>query len=263
MVNSSSRKKLRRFDLPSVLLLDLDDTIVDNSGGRDECWRLACIDAAAAYPGLDAEDLHREIDIFTKLVWSDPEWHREWRMKIREAWQHIAGGGLAALDIENADIARMLGDRHFELRNAAMTPLPGAIDTLNQLKLLGVTLGLITNGASAGQRAKIERFALAGHFDYIGIEGEVGHGKPDRGAYQAAIDALEANASDTWMVGDKLDWDVAGAQSAGILGIWLDKRGEGLPPESEIRPDRIIRSIAELVPSRLRTPTERATRPER
>lgn len=234
--------------LPSVLLLDLDDTILDNSGARDECWRLACIDAAVAYPGLDAEALHREIEVFRARVWSDPEWHREWRMKVREAWRHIAGGGLAALGIDNAEIARMIGDRHFELHDAAMTPLPGAIDTLHQLKLLGVRLGLITNGASEGQRAKIERFALAAHFDYIGIEGEVGHGKPDGRAYEAALDALAAKASDTWMVGDKLDWDVEGAQSAGILGIWLDRRGDGLPPESEIRPDRIIRSIAELVP---------------
>ncbi len=87
----------------------------------------------------------------------------------------------------------------------------------------------MTNGGSEGQRAKIERFALAAHFDYIGIEGEVGCGKPDRGAYDAALRSLGASPEDTWMVGDNLDWDVAGAQAAGIYGIWLDKDGTGLP----------------------------------
>jgi putative hydrolase of the HAD superfamily len=173
-------------------------------------------------------------------------------MKVREAWRNIAGGGLAALGIDNPEMAQMIGDRHFELHDAALTPLPGAIDALHQLNLFGVRLGLITNGAGEAQRAKIERFALAAHFDYIGIEGEVGHGKPDGRAYEAALDALAAKASEAWMVGDKLDWDVDGAQRAGMLGIWLDRRGEGLPPECEVCPDRIIRSIAELVPSRAR-----------
>jgi putative hydrolase of the HAD superfamily len=246
---ASSGERFPHPGLPTVLLLDLDDTILDDTGARDECWRLACVEAAETYPGLDAEALHREVDIYRERVWRDPEWHREWRVKIREAWQHIGTGALAALGIDEPEIGRMIGDRHFELRSAALTPLPGAVDALRQLRDFGIRLGLITNGASEGQRAKIERFALAGHFDYIGVEGEVGHGKPDRSAYEAALAALRALPSDAWMVGDNLDWDVAGSQAAGILGIWLDKSGAGLPPDMDVRPDRIIRAIAELVPS--------------
>jgi putative hydrolase of the HAD superfamily len=52
------------------------------------------------------------------------------------------------------------------------------------------------------------------------------------------------------MVGDNLDWDVAGAQAVGIFGIWLDKMGAGLPTDAATRPDRIVRSIGELVPDR-------------
>jgi putative hydrolase of the HAD superfamily len=51
------------------------------------------------------------------------------------------------------------------------------------------------------------------------------------------------------MVGDKLDWDVAGAQAVGIRGIWLDRRGAGLPRSSTIQPDYVIGSISELLPS--------------
>jgi FMN phosphatase YigB (HAD superfamily) len=50
------------------------------------------------------------------------------------------------------------------------------------------------------------------------------------------------------MVGDNLDWDVAGAQAVGIYGIWLDKDGLGLPPDATAKPDRIIRSLPELLP---------------
>jgi putative hydrolase of the HAD superfamily len=171
-------------------------------------------------------------------------------MKVREAWGQIAGEAVAALGIDAPELGRLIGDRHFELRDAAIAPLPGAIEALHRLKELGVRLGLITNGASTGQRTKIERFALAAHFDYIGIEGEVGFGKPHREAYRAALASLHAVPEETWMVGDHLDWDVAGAQAVGILGIWLDKAGAGLPKDSVTRPDRIIRSISELVPDR-------------
>jgi putative hydrolase of the HAD superfamily len=235
--------------LSSVLLLDLDDTILDDTGARDECWRLACDAAADARPGLDAEALLREVERVRDLFWSDADRHREWRPRMREAWGRIASEALAALGVDDPALGSVIGDRHFELRDAAITPLPGAVEALHELRSLGVTLGLVTNGGSEGQRAKIERFALAAHFDYIGIEGEVGYGKPHRVAYETALRSLGAAAEDTWMVGDNLEWDVSGAQALGIYGVWLDQAGRSLPLGASDRPDRIIRSLSELLPA--------------
>jgi putative hydrolase of the HAD superfamily len=235
--------------LPPVLLLDLDDTILDDSGARDECWRVACAEVAEAHPALDAKALRDEIERVRDVFWSDPERHREWRPRMREAWGQIASEAVAALGVDDPALGPRIGSRHFELRDAAITPLPGAVDALRHLRSLGVTLGLVTNGGSEGQRTKIERFALAAHFDYIGIEGEVGYGKPHCGAYEAALRGLRATPDETWMVGDNLEWDVSGAQAVGICGIWLDKHGRGLPQDATARPDRIIRSIAELLPA--------------
>jgi putative hydrolase of the HAD superfamily len=235
--------------LPSVLLLDLDDTILDDTGARDRCWQTACVEAAERHPRLDAERLRREIERVRDQFWSDPERHREWRQRMREAWGRIATDALARLDVDDPALGVSIGDRHFELRDAAISPLPGAVDALERLRSLGVTLGLITNGGSTGQRAKIERFALAAHFDYIGIEGEVGFGKPHRTAYESALTSLSISAGDCWMVGDNLEWDVAGAQAVGIRGIWLDRDGTGAPVRSTIKPDRVIGSISELLPT--------------
>lgn len=49
------------------------------------------------------------------------------------------------------------------------------------------------------------------------------------------------------MVGDNLEWEVAAPQRLGIYSIWHDHLGEGVPAGSPIRPDRIVRSIAELI----------------
>jgi putative hydrolase of the HAD superfamily len=232
-----------------VLLLDLDDTIIDFTGSRERCWRMACTEAAEDHPGLDVEALLREIDRVRGVFWADPDRHREWRQRMPEAWGRIAADALTAIGRDDPELGARIGNRHSELRDTAITPFPGAVEALHQLRSLGVRLGLLTNGGSEGQRAKIERFALAAHFDYIGIEGEVGHGKPHREAYEAALRGLRCTPEDTWMVGDNLEWDVSGAQAVGIYGIWLDTHGDGLPHDAPARPDRIIRSIAELLPA--------------
>jgi len=163
------------------------------------------------------------------------------------AWCEVARLALARLGIEDAALAAELGNRNSELRDELRCVLPNAVEALETLRERGVTLGLITNGSGPAQRGKIERFALASHFAYIGIEGEVGHGKPHPRAYETALAALGAHATTTWMVGDNLEWDVAGAQAVGIRGIWLDKHGTGLPAEATTRPDAIVRSVADLL----------------
>jgi FMN phosphatase YigB (HAD superfamily) len=49
-------------------------------------------------------------------------------------------------------------------------------------------------------------------------------------------------------VGDNLEWEVEAPQRLGIYAIWIDVHGDGLPEGSTIKPDRIIRSLTELVP---------------
>ena len=129
-----------------------------------------------------------------------------------------------------------------------MFVFPGAHDAIDAFRAHGVKLALVTNGAAGPQRAKVERFALTHRFDHIQIEGEHGFGKPEERAYLHAMQALGVTAPETWMVGDNLEWEVEAPQRLGIYAIWIDVHGEGLPENSGIRPDRIIRSLTELLP---------------
>ena len=79
------------------------------------------------------------------------------------------------------------------------------------------------------------------------VEGEFGVGKPDPRVYLAAMAPLGVKPGETWMIGDNLEWDVAAPQRLGIHGIWNDCHHTGLPADSLVQPDRIVRSIAELV----------------
>jgi putative hydrolase of the HAD superfamily len=165
---------------------------------------------------------------------------------VRGGFSALAEAGHGVLAV---DLVQRLADRFNAFREEQMFVFPGAHDAIDTFKELGVKLALITNGAAETQRAKIERFALAHRFDHIQIEGEHGFGKPEEKAYLHAMEALGVTARDTWMIGDNLEWEVEAPQRLGIYAIWIDVHGQGLPAESSIRPDRIIRSLTELLPA--------------
>jgi HAD superfamily hydrolase (TIGR01458 family) len=73
-------------------------------------------------------------------------------------------------------------------------------------------------------------------------------GKPSGAFFQAALDALDADPEQTWMVGDDIDADVAGAKQFGLKGV-LVRTGKFRPEtlaRSRTKPDAVIDSIAEL-----------------
>ena len=130
-----------------------------------------------------------------------------------------------------------------------MCLFPGSIGTIEHFRAAGVRLGLVTNGDSEGQRAKIRRFGLESYFESIVIEGEFGVGKPDERIFRHTLGQLGVSGDEAWMVGDRLEWEIGPAQALGIQGIWVDVAGDGLPPEIDFRPDRIVQRIAELITS--------------
>jgi putative hydrolase of the HAD superfamily len=150
------------------------------------------------------------------------------------------------LGIDAPELAVELADAYAEMREGGAHPFPGAIDTIQHFRDGGVRLGLVTNGGAEMQRGKIERFGLVPYFDCILIEGEFGAGKPDKSVFRHILEQLGVTAGDTWMVGDDLQRDIAGAQALGLFTIWVDWRGGGLPESSPVQPDRIIGSITEL-----------------
>jgi len=232
--------------LPRALLLDLDDTILDDTSGIVASWRDACICHCSATNGLDAGVVFDAIDRTREWYWSDPERHRAGRLELAWARGEVVRLALAGLGVDDPDLARRIGDKYHALRDAAIKPFDGAVATVEWLRSQGCRLALLTNGGSKGQRQKIDRFNLAPLFDAILIEGEVGFGKPDPRIYTQALTALGVSAAETWMVGDNLDWDVAGPQRAGIAGVWIDARDGGVPAGRSVRPDRIITRLTDL-----------------
>ena len=226
--------------LPTAILLDLDDTILDDSSAVESCWRGACA------PEPNAADLFDAIQTASKWYWSDPERHRAGRLELNAARRHVVALALASLGIDDPACAARVSDAYSRGRDAEMIPLPDAIATVKWLREERCRLAMLTNGAAAAQWQKIARFELTDLFDAILVEGEVGFGKPDERIYRLALGRLGVRPSEAWMAGDNLEWDVATPQRLGIFSIWIDRHGRGLPAGSPVRPDRIIQSLSEL-----------------
>jgi putative hydrolase of the HAD superfamily len=229
-----------------ALLVDLDDTLLDYTGGVDECWLEACA-AVAAPGGMDPALLSAAIARARRWFWSDVGRHRRERTDMLGAWRKIAAHALGEFGASDEALAAAIALDFAERRWKRMELFAGVPETLGRLRERGVALALVTNGDRTHQRRKIEQHDLARFFDVILIEGEFGAGKPDEAVYRHVLAALGVTAREAWMVGDNLEWDVAGPQRLGLRGIWVDVQGQGLPAASPVVPDRIIRAFPEIV----------------
>ena len=239
-------------NLPRAILFDMDDTILAVSGSARTVWRRITEEFAADLAPLSSTDIVTAIEAQSRLLWNDTAWNREWRVQVREARRQVVASAFAVLAaageaVPRPEIGERMADRFTLIRDDELSVFPGAHETLDRLKQLGVLLALVTNGAAEPQRAKVLRFALEERFDHVQIEGEHGFGKPEERAYTHAMEALGVGPRETWMVGDNLEWDIVAPQRLGIYAIWYDGCATGLPSDCPVRPDRIIRSLPELL----------------
>ena len=120
--------------LPAAILLDLDDTIVDDSSSIDQCWRDACAANATELADLDLKRVLDTIRTTSQWYWGDPDRHREGRLELEAARREVVRLALLELGLANPELAASIGDSYSRHRDAGMEPLPNAIDTVRWRK---------------------------------------------------------------------------------------------------------------------------------
>ena len=231
--------------LPRAVFFDMDDTLLNTSGGVDASWGAVCAEFSSAL-GCDPASLRATIKAEMQRFWSDEAAvEREWRTRLEEARTHVIG---LALTREGLDVERAanLSRRYWEENSSRMRLFDDAIETLTSLRGAGFRVGLITNGPASMQRWKIGQFALEAYFDVMVIEGEFGHGKPSPKVFEYALDAVGVDPHQAWHVGDNLYADIGGAQSAGIHAAWIHRDRLELGESPKAIPDRVIAHLDEL-----------------
>jgi 2-haloacid dehalogenase len=115
---------------------------------------------------------------------------------------------------------------------------------LARLNEAGVPLAVLSNGTAEGIAALIEHNGLGGVFAHTLVADSVKRFKPAREVYALAVDALGGQADRVMLVSGH-EWDVAGAEHAGLRTGWL-ARGEAFAPTLGAHPDVQADDLEEL-----------------
>jgi putative hydrolase of the HAD superfamily len=100
---------------------------------------------------------------------------------------------------------------------------PDARPALEVAQGNGWRTGVLTNGNTVQQNAKLAAIGLADLIDVVCTSEALGFSKPAPEAYLRTCEALGAEPADVLMIGDNLENDVLGAQAAGLAARHLDR----------------------------------------
>ena len=100
--------------------------------------------------------------------------------------------------------------------------LPGAVETLRELKRRGYILGAVTNGVSSLQNIKLDTAGIRDLFDVVVVSGDLGIYKPDRRIFDEACRRAGVKNEEALFVGDHPVNDIDGALGAGMPAIRMN-----------------------------------------
>ncbi len=127
--------------------------------------------------------------------------------------------------------------------------IDGVEDTLGELHRRGILLGLICNtGHGHTMRRLLDRFDLTKYFEALLFSDEVGWRKPNRRIFREALARLGfVKPYQCLHVGDRLEFDVAGAKNYGMRAVFFDKYQFHEPPEDCPEPDFTIHEFPDVL----------------
>jgi putative hydrolase of the HAD superfamily len=110
------------------------------------------------------------------------------------------------------------------------------IEVLNYLKTKPYRLFLLTNGFREVQTIKIENCGLSPYFEKMICSEDAGYQKPHQKLFEYAIKTVNARKTESIMIGDDPETDIAGARKFGMDCIYFNpgKHQHKLVPTFEI-----------------------------
>ena len=211
---------------PQAIFFDLDGTLVDGNAtwraAVNETVRLICAD----YPGIDHSVLEAVYYEAADAAWelvkipSAPAWgSMEAESVVADVWtKALQRAGV----LRKGAVDQAVAHYYANLQTLGAPIYDDVTECLCRLNGRH-RLGIITNGSAAVQQSKIDHAGLAHCFESV-TTSDVGVGKPDRRIFELAAKTMEVRLSESVYVGDRLDWDIGGANGAGMVSVWLNRK---------------------------------------
>jgi putative hydrolase of the HAD superfamily len=209
-----------------ALLIDLDETLLDDDRGMQKAAGLAASDLAARHSSVDATQLAetyiaRSYGFWASLGAVPTSTGLGSGTEIRLVqW----GQTLAAVDLPT-DLAEEVATFYAAARRETYTLFDDALPFLEAVSGQ-MPVALLTNGAGDTQREKLRVTGLDRFLTEVFVSGDIGWGKPAPEAFAFALRKLGVQATEAAHLGDSLANDVEGARLSGLKALWIDRRGE-------------------------------------
>jgi HAD superfamily hydrolase (TIGR01509 family) len=208
-----------------ALLFDLDGTLIDSVYQHVLAWHEALEELGLS---LAVWRIHRRIGMSGGLLV---------QALGREIGHRVT-----------SEQAKKLQERHaavYERYQAAVQPLPGARELLQQLSRAKVPYAIATSGLAGGARPALERLGIGPEVPVITRQ-EVQRAKPDPDLFLAAAQKLNVSIARAMVVGDSV-WDLLAARRGGCLGIGLLSGGYGKEELEQVGAYRVYQDPADLL----------------
>ncbi|HEY3828718.1 MAG TPA: HAD family hydrolase [Solirubrobacteraceae bacterium] len=214
-----------------AVLFDLDGTLMDHDAARAAGLQAHL---SSWLPGLETDELAHLGEQWRRLEALHYDEYTRGECTFAEQRRRRVRGMHTVLEREPA--SKLEVDAWFAayLRHyrAAWRAFEDVLPALAALAAAhpSLALGVVTNGESEPQRAKLATLGLRDYFPMVVASGEEGVAKPDAEIFALACERLEVQREQAAHVGDRLDLDAEGAAAAGLHGIWLDRLGTAPGP---------------------------------
>lgn len=223
-----------------AVLFDLDGTLVDHvTAGRTAVLRWVASqvpDHQRTEEQLTAEWLRLEREHFDAYLSRRLSFQEQRRARLREFLTFLERPPCADEELD------LHFSRYLNYYEQAWSAYGDAAPAVSRLTGDGVTVGVLTNGDEAQQRAKLAAVGLLAPFDCVIASSTLTAAKPAAEAFAEACARLGRPAHEVIYVGDDLHTDALAAAAAGLVGVWLNRQNQ---PDAD-PPIRTIRTLDDL-----------------
>ncbi len=182
-------------------------------------------------------------------MWRDKQLEYTFRRGLMNRYQNFAVCTREALEYTCAQTGVDLSATQKSELIQTYRVLPAFADALAALKSLDnahFQLIAFSNGKADAVEALLSHAGIHAYFEDIVSVDEIKTFKPSPDVYSHLLTRSQSDAKQCWLVSGN-PFDVMGAQSAGLGGVWLQRSAEAIfDPWADFEPDIIIHQLTEL-----------------
>ena len=225
---------------PNGILFDLGDTLLGEHRFNPVNGNSRLLNYADNTHGYTAEDVQKVADkIADELKQAREATMLEFRADCFQRLLYEKMG--ITLDQTNRDL-----QLEFWMASVEYTPEPGIYELLDYLADNRIKMGVLSNSAFDGQilRWELEKHNLLKYFSFVLSSADYGVRKPHHLFFSIGIKKMCLDLEAMWYVGDKIEYDILGANRSGLFSVWYNKKGGA---NGKIKPDIEISSWSEIL----------------